>query len=216
MNGGFEYLDIVFLAVIAGFIGFRLWSVLGQRTGEEQSRDPFKRPVPAPEERAPLSPRAPADAGAAAASGVNLTEIRLADRSFEADQFIAGARFAYEMIVHAFAKGDEETLKPLVAPEVLAGFHKAIADRAAAGQVFEHNLVALKGATIEKGVMKGRTAEVTVRFVAEGTMVTRDAAGAVIDGHPNAVREMIDVWTFARDTRSRDPNWLLVATSAGA
>ncbi|MCF4166835.1 Tim44/TimA family putative adaptor protein [Zavarzinia compransoris] len=225
---GFEYLDILFLAVVAGFIGFRLWSVLGQRTGEEQQRDPFTRPrsepprsgptPPAPEDRVvPLPGRQPqTDAEIAARTGPNLTEIRIADRNFEPDSFLAGARYAYEMIVGAFARGDEETLAPLVAPDVMAGFSKVIADRRATGKTAEHQLAALKSATIEKAVMKGRIAEITVRFMAEGTSVVRDAEGRVVEGHPTAVRDMIDVWTFARDTRSRDPNWQLIATAAGA
>lgn len=221
--GGFEYLDILFLAVVAGFIGFRLWSVLGQRTGEEQQRDPFRRPPEVPngappsaadDRVVPLPGRAPAPDVAPA--GPNLTEIRLADRHFEPDSFIAGARFAYELIVGAFAKGDEAALAPLVAPDVMAGFSKVIAARRAAGHVAEHQLAALKSATIEKAVMKGRIAEVTVRFISDGISVVRDAEGRVVEGHPTAVREMVDVWTFARDTRSRDPNWQLVATAAGA
>lgn len=229
---GFEYLDILFLAVVAGFIGFRLWSVLGQRTGEEQQRDPFTRPrseaprngpTPpedrvGPEDRVvPLPGRQPqSDAEIAARMGPNLTEIRIADRNFEPESFLAGARYAYEMIVGAFARGDEETLASLVAPDVMAGFAKVIADRRATGKTAEHHLATLKSTTIEKAAMKGRIAEVTVRFMAEGTSVVRDAEGRVVEGHPTAVREMIDVWTFARDTRSRDPNWQLIATAAGA
>ncbi|MCW0182323.1 MAG: Tim44/TimA family putative adaptor protein [Zavarzinia sp.] len=214
--GGFEYLDIVLLAAIAGFIGFRLWSVLGQRTGEEQPRDPFARPAPpAADERVVALPTRKLPEGAGAPAGPNLTDIRLADRHFEAETFLGGARFAYEMIVNAFAKGDEAVLAPLVARDVLAGFTDVIANRKAAGQSAEHTLVTLKSATIESGVMKGRTAEITVRFVSDGISVVRDAQGHVIEGHPTAVREMIDIWTFARDTRNPDPNWQLVATSPG-
>lgn len=214
--GGFEYLDIVLLAAIAAFIGFRLWSVLGQRTGEEQQRDPFARPAPAADDRVVALPTRKLPEGVAVPAGPNLTDIGLADRNFSPDSFVAGARFAYEMIVGAFAKGDEDTLAPLVGKDVLAGFHGVIAARKAAGQSAEHTVVALKSATIEKGVMKGRTAEVTVRFVSDGISVVRDAQGNVVEGHPTAVREMIDIWTFARDTRSADPNWQLVATSPGA
>lgn len=214
--GGFEYLDIVLLAAIAGFIAFRLWGVLGQRTGEEQPRDPFARPAPAGDDRVVALPTRKLPEGAVAASGPNLTDIRLADRNFEPESFLGGARFAYEMIVNAFARGDEAALAPLVAKDVLAGFTGVIASRKAAGQSAEHSIVALKSASIEKGVMKGRTAEVTVRFVSDGISVVRDAQGNVVEGHPTAVREMIDVWTFARDTRSADPNWQLVGTSPGA
>ncbi|PWR20556.1 Tim44/TimA family putative adaptor protein [Zavarzinia compransoris] len=220
--GGFQYLDILFLAAIAGFIAFRLWSVLGQRTGEEQPRDPFPRQQPPAAEAKPDDGRViplptrnpPPEREVAEPQGPNLTEIRLADRGFEPDGFIAGARFAYEMIVGAFAQGDEATLAPLVAPDVLAGFTGVIARRQAAGEVASYQLVSIKSATIDEGRMNGRTAEVTVRFVAEAISVVRDAEGRVIEGHPTMAREMVDVWTFARDTRSRDPNWQLVATGA--
>lgn len=219
--GGFQYLDILFLAAIAGFIAFRLWGVLGTRTGEEQQRDPFGRPPPQPGADdgrvVPLPNRnPPAEQDlrpAPAAKGPNLTDIRLADRSFEPDGFVAGARYAYEMIVTAFARGDEETLAPLVAPDVLSGFKSVIARRKAAGEEAVYQLVSLSSATIEAGRMNGRTAEVTVRFVSEGISAVRDAEGRVIEGHPTMPREMIDIWTFARDTRSSDPNWQLIGTS---
>lgn len=212
---GAEYLDIVLLAAVAAFIGFRLWSVLGQRTGEEKQRDPFARQAPAGDDRVVALPRRD-NQEAAGPAGPNLTDIRLADRSFEEDTFVSGARYAYELIVGAFARGDEDALAPLLAPDVMASFRGVIEARKAAGHKAEHEMVALREAKIVKGVMKGRTAEVTVRFVSDGISVVRDADGKVIEGHPTMTREMIDVWTFARDTRSADPNWQLVATSAGA
>lgn len=221
MGNGFEYLDIVFLALIAGFIGYRLWSVLGQRTGHEQSRDPFK--APAPGSPAPVDdnvvtmPRRPEPSAAVGADSIEgLTAVQLADRSFEPDRFIEGARWAYELIVGAFAKGDEAALKPLVAPEVFAGFSGVIARRKAAGHTVEETIVALKESRIEKAAMVGRSAEISVRFVADIIAVTRDSSGNVVEGHPTAVRELSDVWTFARDTRSRDPNWTLIATGPTA
>lgn len=217
MGNGFEYLDIVFLALIAGFIGFRLWSVLGQRTGSEQSRDPFNRPpqgqqAPGEDNVVPLPGRADPVAAVDTQGIEGLTAVQLADRSFEPARFLEGARWAYELIVGAFAKGDEAALRPLVAPDVLVGFSGVIAKRKAAGHTVEQTIVALRDARIEKAAMNGRTAEITVRFAADVILVTRDAAGNVIEGHPTAVRELSDVWTFARDTRSRDPNWTLIAT----
>jgi predicted lipid-binding transport protein (Tim44 family) len=218
MGNGFEYLDIVFLALIAGFIGFRLWSVLGQRTGHEQSPDPLARPKANPGEDnvVPLPGRADPVAGPGAENIEGVTAVQLADRGFEPANFIEGARWAYELIVGAFAKGDEAALRPLVAPDVFAGFAGVIAKRKAAGHTVEETIVALKEAKIEKAAMVGRNAEVSVRFVADVIAVTRDAAGNVVEGHPTAVRELSDVWTFARDTRSRDPNWTLIATAPTA
>jgi predicted lipid-binding transport protein (Tim44 family) len=228
-------IEIVFLGIVAAFIAFRLYTVLGRRTGSERTPfDPIQREriearrpqqPPAADDkvvqlppRPQAVPRAPVvdaiesklPAGSALAAGI--AEIRQIDRNFSADGFLSGAKAAHELIAKAFADGDRRTLKPLLSDDVYRGFDDAIAAREKAGAKMEYSFVGLKQATLEEVSLRGRLAEITVKFVSELISATRDAAGAVIDGAAGAVREVTDVWTFARDTRSGDPNWKLVAT----
>jgi predicted lipid-binding transport protein (Tim44 family) len=229
----FDIYTIIFLA-LAIFIFIRLRSVLGQRTGRE--RPPYD-PYSARDARAPASDKvvtlptrnaetmarqaepAPdrwkgiAAEGSAVASG--LDAIVGQDRSFDAKHFVTGAKAAYEMIVGAFAAGDRKSLKGLLSREVYDGFEAAIRDREAKGETIENKFVSLDTADIIGAELRGNTAQVTVRFVSQLISATRDKAGNVIDGSPDKVTEVTDVWTFARDVTARDPNWKLVATEAG-
>jgi predicted lipid-binding transport protein (Tim44 family) len=226
MSDGFAYLDILFFAMVAAFIAFRLRGVLGRKTGNERPRvDPISRRaaarsgdnvVPMPE-RAPPGPIAeeveagdvpfdPAKAGVA--------EIKRADPRFEPDQFLQGARAAFAMIVEAYAKGDKTALRPLLADEVYTQFSGAIDAREQAGRSLTTELVATRSAELVSAAMVGSRARVTVRFTSEQINVTRDAAGNPVEGDPRQIETIIDIWTFERDTRSRDPNWQLVETGA--
>jgi predicted lipid-binding transport protein (Tim44 family) len=232
----FDIYTIIFLA-LAVFIFLRLRSVLGQRTGRERPPyDPYAardaRPQSADKVVA-LPNRKPdtvsarpsesvepverwkgvAEKGSAAAAG--LDAIAEADRNFDANHFIAGARGAYEMIVGAFATGDRRTLKNLLAREVYDGFDAAIRERETKGETIESRFVSLETAEIIGAEMRGSTAQITVRFVSQLITATRDKSGNVVEGNPDKVTDVTDVWTFARDLTSRDPNWKLVATEAG-
>ena len=118
----------------------------------------------------------------------------------------------FSWIVEAFAKGDSKGLRPLLNDDVYGNFSAAIEARAKAGETLETALVGIKSAEILEARMQGRAAFVTVKFVSEQVNVTRNSQGEVIDGDPARVVTITDIWTFARDTRSRDPNWSLVAT----
>jgi predicted lipid-binding transport protein (Tim44 family) len=228
-------LELIILAGFAAFVLYRLYAILGRRTGNEQPPfDPVNRRermearrqgvaakednvVPLP--RAREIPRPPAEAmkipaGSALAAGIEA--IRQADPTFEPDGFVRGAKVAHEMIARAFAQGDRGTLKPLLAHDVYASFDAAITAREKAGHQVDFSFVGLKQTSLDEASLRGRIAEVTVRFVSELISATRDAAGAVIEGAAGVVREVTDVWTFARDTRSSDPNWKLVSTAAAA
>lgn len=229
MGGSFQGFDIVFLAIAAGFILYRLASVLGRRTGHERERtNPYaeapkpvaqgkgEEKVEAPAQR-PVPQRTSEEAiNAIAAKGSPLsralTELQLADRNFNPDHFIAGARSAYEMIVTAFAQGDRNTLRPLLSEEVYQGFDTAITEREARGERIEMTFVGLRTAQISDVHLNGNQAEVDMRFVSESITCTKNADGAVIEGDPTSVHETRDLWTFARDVKSSDPNWTLVAT----
>ncbi len=162
------------------------------------------------------TPTADIPSAASDDTGLNeaLARIAQADRSFEVGNFLAGARTAYEMIVTAFAKGDRDTLKPLLNSDVFESFDAAISERERRGQSREVNLVAINRAAITEAEFDGNEAEITVTFVSEQISITKNDAGAVIQGDPATVRQVTDIWTFARDTRARDPNWQLVATAA--
>jgi len=151
--------------------------------------------------------------GSSIATG--LEAIAADDPAFDAKEFLTGGRAAYEMVVTAFAEGDRKTLRTLLAREVLEGFEAAIKDRETRGETVETRFVAIDKAEITGAELRGRTAQVTVRFVSQLISVTRDRAGAVVDGSADKVVDVTDVWTFSRDLSSRDPNWKLVATEAG-
>jgi predicted lipid-binding transport protein (Tim44 family) len=233
MSDGFAYLDILFFAMVAAFIAFRLRGVLGRKTGHERPRvDPISRRtaargndnvVPLPE-RGPAPAPSPEEAAATAAAVTpngqddpamaGVAAIKRADPTFDLDHFLQGARAAFAMIVEAYAKGDKAALRPLLADEVFAQFSGAIDGRERAGQVLSTELVATSGAELAAASLQGTRARVTVRFTSEQINVTRDAAGNVVEGDPRQIETVVDVWTFERDTRSRDPNWQLVETGA--
>ncbi len=235
MGDGFAFFDIIFFAMVAAFVVLRLRKVLGRRTGTEKSeRWTARAPEPRAEEGAApgqlpdnvtrLPGRAdtePAPQGAPKGADVaatplesGLTQIKLADSGFDPRGFADGARGAFEMIVAAFARGDAAALRPLLADDVHAQFATAIRAREAAKQTHETTLVGIRSADIVEARMTKRTAIVTVKFVSEQVNVTRNADASVAEGDPTHVATITDLWTFSRDTSSRDPNWTLVATSA--
>lgn len=238
MSDGFDIYTVIIL-VLAVFIFLRLRSVLGTRTGNERRpSDPFvgrpqAKPEPANDKVIPLpqrnsEPQRPAaeaaepepgprweglvEADSPAARG--LDQIAQEENGFDARGFVAGARSAYEMIVTAFAAGDRKTLKPLLARDVFESFSNAIAERENRGETMESNFVSIDKSEITGAEVVGRTAQITLRFVSKLITVTRDRSGAVIDGSPTEIVDLVDVWTFARELNSRDPNWRLVATGS--
>lgn len=226
MGGEFHYFDIVFLAIFAGFILYRLSSVLGRRTGQERQRtNPYAGGKPEARDGVVNLPKTqPAQKRSAAEDGLpgvpkdsplsgTLTELQIADRNFNLEQFLAGARIAYEMIVTAFAKGDRRGLKMLLSDDVYRSFEEAIGAREARGETVESHFVGIKSAELADAVLKGREAELTLRIVSEMISLTKNADGAVIEGDPTTVQEVRDLWTFGRDTRSSDPNWKLIAAN---
>jgi predicted lipid-binding transport protein (Tim44 family) len=212
-----DLLITLIFAAIAVFVIIKLRSVLGTRTGYEKKRDPFApaetrdKVVPLPDRRqeAPAPGEArqqPMDGGVAA--------IRRADPSFDPDRFLDGAKMAFEMIVNAFAKGDEAALQPLLAPNVYESFAADIKRRRDAGETRETTLAAIRSVQLRDARLEGREARVSVVIVSDQTNVIRDRAGNIVEGDPKTPETVSDHWTFARDTRSRDPNWQLVETAA--
>ena len=145
-----------------------------------------------------------------------LVAIGAADRTFAADTFMGGARAAYEMIVTGFAAGDRAALKPLLAQDVFDGFDAAISAREDRGETNETTFVSTEQSLIHDAQLRGRTAQVAIRFHSKMVTLTRARDGQVVEGAPDQVGDVFDLWTFARDVDARDPNWRLVATEAGA
>jgi predicted lipid-binding transport protein (Tim44 family) len=214
MDSGYQLIDILLFAGIAAFLVFRLRSVLGRRTGLERRPTnplaPPPAPAPANPVAAPAQLRAPNGAAAPPAGG--LAAITAADPSFTEETFLKGARGAFEIIVNSFAAGDKKALQPLLSKDVYDRFAEAIDARVTAKESLQSNLVAMKSAELVESSLESGTALVTVKFVSDQTNVTRAADGTVRDGDPARVDEHVDFWTFARPIRSRDPNWMLVAT----
>lgn len=219
MNDGFHALDIVFFAMVAVFLVLRLRSVLGRRTGNERPPEEWGARREAAK---PASPDNVVDLSAArkpAAEplpegplGAGVAAIHAADPSFSLDGFLSGARMAFEMIVDAYANGDKKVLRPLLADEVYGPFSQAIDTRARAGETLESELAGVRKVEAIDVRMDGSMALVTVRFVSEQVNVLKDAEGRIVEGDPGQVTDVVDEWTFRRDTRSKDPNWQLSAT----
>jgi predicted lipid-binding transport protein (Tim44 family) len=239
MSEAFDIYTLLFL-VLAVVIFIRLRNVLGRRTGNERPPyDPYTRPdakragadepvVALPRGRSSRAPVGEASGPSAedleerlgrhaakdSPLGKSLTALMRADPGFDPGQFLDGAKMAYEMIVTAFADGDETMLKQLLGPEVLEGFERAIREREERGEKLESSLVGIDKADIIEAEVKNKQALVTVKFVSELISVARDADGDVVEGDAKKVREVTDIWTFAREVASRNPNWKLVATEA--
>jgi len=228
---------LLLLAAVAVLIYLKLRSVLGQRTGRERPPyDPYSAPdavrnspgdkvVTLPQRASePTKPTESAElpdryAGFAAPGSLvarGLDAIAAADKNFDVKQFIAGARAAYEMIVTAYAMGDRRSLKNLLAREVYDGFETVIREREARGQTVETRFISIDTSEITNAELRGKMAQITLRFVSQLVSATRNRNGNVIDGNADAVTKVTDVWTFAREVTSRDPNWNLVATEGGA
>ena len=236
--------DIILIGLVAVFLILRLRSVLGKRTGNERppARDPFTPPAPpsatprlgdapanqgndnvvplptanAPAPRPSLATSGPGGIRAtvmpSAAAGV--AAIRAADPSFEPIGFTAGARAAFTAIVEAVAKGDTSTLRPLLDGPTFASFEAAIRGRVERKEKAETTLIGFEASDVSGAEMQGTNASVTVRFVSEQINVVRNAESQIVDGNPNEVQKVIDLWTFRRDTKSSDPNWLLIKTES--
>ena len=217
--------EIVILAMIAAFLGLRLYSVLGRRAEHEEEPVPtrFEQPegIGAPRRApAPLAPAQPAFRprefhGLSPAIEQGLQAISAADRRFDLLAFIDGAKSAYAMILEAFWRGDKDELRQLCDSDVYDSFAAAIDARAAAGETLDNRLVRIEDSTVQSASLQGKTARIAVRFVADIATVTRDKDGNVVAGSLDDAVESVYVWTFCRATNSSAPDWLLDETDEG-
>ena len=209
---------IVILALVALFIGLRLYAVLGERTGHEQPilkpADPDAR-IDQPVHAAPRETASASESGDMAylpMAGPGVRAILSADPSFDVGRFLEGAGGAYRMILEAFWKGDLDTVRPHVDNHIYETFAAAVEQRAKEGQTLDNRLVSLEPPVITEAAVEHGAAVVTVRFEADIAAVTRNAAGEVVAGSMSDAVQTRDRWTFRRDLSSRDPTWLLIET----
>lgn len=213
---------IVIFGMVAAFLGMRLYAVLGKRTGHEQ-------PLTRPSEEALRTPKAqpsldelrdvPLQAQESAqtpGAEPGLRAIGIADRSFSPAEFIDGGKSAYRMILEAYWAGREDDYAPYVSADVREAFAESIAQRTSDGHVLDNRLVTIERATITAASLENGIASVTIQFVADIAAVTRDGDGKVIAGSLTDAVPTEDVWTFTRDVRSKDPNWVLTDTDEAA
>ncbi len=226
-----DFITLFFL-VAAVLIFLQLRSVLGRRTGNEKPPfDPYSprdvaKGATSDDNKVVTLPKrgegdeearfSEVDAVAPAGSALNsaLRDLMGKDASFSPKEFLNGARMAYEMIVMAFADGDRKTLKNLLSKEVFEGFDAAISEREARGEVVKSTFVGIEKADITQALVRDSEAQITIRMVSQLISATYDKDGKLTDGDPESVAEVDDIWTFSRDTRSRDPNWKLIATES--
>lgn len=219
-------LEIVILAMIAAFLGLRLYAVLGRRAEHEEESVPQRfdaadnaRPAPQAVPAAAAPARMIELEGVMPAVERGVREIAAADRNFDLPSFMEGAKGAYEMVLEAFWQSDRETLRDLCDDDVYEGFVGAIDAREEAGHKLENKLIRIEEARIHSASLDesrfGKTARIAVLFVADIAAVTRDAAGNVVAGSLDDAVESRDVWTFSRNLASRDPNWILDETDEG-
>jgi predicted lipid-binding transport protein (Tim44 family) len=237
MQDGFDPITLVFIG-LAIFVAWRLYGVLGQKTGEEKPPEPlFRKPTP----------ETPLEKGATPASGDNvialpqgvrygrdqtleegprwgtyvtvdspqaqeLDKIVVLEPDFDLKNVVEGAKYAYEAIVVAFASADRKTLKELLSKQVFEEFQGALSEREKAKQMVETTFVSLDKALLERVTLKDKTAQLTFKFHSKLISCTRDQAGVVIEGNPQNITDVVDTWTFARTLGSRDPNWQVVET----
>ena len=215
--------EIVILAMIAAFLGLRLYSVLGRRAEHEEEpvRTPFERgeqaktPKPVAPPAVELPRRNREIAGFPPAIEQGLREISAADRRFDLLTFLEGAKAAYAMVLEAFWRGDKDELRQLCDDDVYQSFAAAIDARAEAGETLDHRLIRIEDTVVHAASLDGRVAHVAVRFLADIAAVTRDKDGAVVSGSLDDAVESRDIWTFSRDVTSAAPDWVLDETDEG-
>jgi len=217
-------IEIVILALIAAFLGLRLYSVLGRRAEHEEEPVPtrFERgeggklPRAPTAQPAPELPRAGRDlAGFPPAIEQGLREIGAADRRFDLLSFLEGAKGAYTMVLEAFWRGDKDDLRQLCDDDVYQSFAAAIDAREEAGETLDNRLIRIEDTVVHSARLDGRTARIAVRFTADIAAVTRDKDGNVVAGSLDDAIESRDIWTFARDVNSAAPDWVLDETDEG-
>ena len=216
MNDGFAFFDIIIFAMLAIYLVFQLRRVLGRKTGMEKTpTNEFTEEKESTSQHENIIPLHDGNQHqVVTVSGI--ARLRQLDTNFNEREFISGSRSAFTWIVSAFADGDAMKLEPLLGPKLFKSFDQAIQERVAAGEKLETNIVSIKSAQIGEVSVEGNTASVTVEFVSDQIKVVRDTEENIIDGDPDTIENLTDLWTFNRDVTSPNPNWILTRTETPA
>lgn len=225
MSDGIQLLDLIILLGLAAFFIFQFRKVLGKHVDDGDTKNKKTRlstngrVIQLRDRQKVQKPAAPQPEDDLVMTDVHspdvvkgLSAIKVADPAFNAKEFLSGARAAFEMILEAYAQGDKPQLKPLLSDDVYADFAEGIDENQNGDTSEDTTLVAIQSSEITQAALKDKTAEITVKFVSEQITVTRDREGNIVEGDPSATELVVDEWTFARDTRSQNPNWTLVGT----
>lgn len=218
-----QMMEIIFFAFLTGYLAFRLWSILGKRTGfdgapPENSPQTFVADkvianiIPLPTRNSQKKEGGEEEETLDFALEENIKKIKAIDPDFNPDHFLRGAKAAFNMVVEAYAKADQATLKSLLNPSVLKSFMEAIQERQEAKQSLEIQIVEVKDPQIISAEIKGKQVQITLKFSSEQITVTKDEAGNILDNPARLSLTLKDIWTFSRTLGSKNPNWLLVAT----
>ena len=194
MNYSFEYIDIILLAMIAGFIFLRLRGILGKKTGHEENLDSsFSHDLPTKE--------------------ILKNKLNLSNFDQEAkENFLKGAKIAYETIIIAFASGNLKNIRSLLGKKVFDQFSEAVKVRENEGHISETTFIGVNSASIKEHKKINNILEVTVDFVSEIISCVKDKNNKILSGDTNKVKKVFDTWIFSKDSRSSNPNWLLIDT----
>ncbi len=213
-------LQIIFFAVVTLLVAYRLYTELGNKNGTEDQRAQDWQPNPVEQEEEPRRQAPPMQQAEEQTDALSddlqrgLSSLKRRDASFNLASFSEGAKAAFEMVLNAFSQGDRETLQSLLAKEVYQNFEQAITERQDKGQTLETSLIGFKSVTPTAIEVENNTAYVTLRIVSEQGFVLRDKVGGIVETSGAQIDEVIDIWTLARDLKSSDPNWTLIATDS--
>ena len=216
MDDGFAFFDIIIFAMLAGYLVFQLRRVLGRKTGvEKQEEDKVTRNQESSTDNdnvISLAPDANNDNSDGTGPVSGITMLRQLDPSFNEQEFITGSKSAFSWIVSAFAMGNGDDLKPLLSANLFNSFNDAIEKRSNAGEKLETNIMSIKSSLIDNVTLDGDSVSITVEFVSDQIKVLRDSNEAIIDGNPDIIESLTDLWTFNRNVKSSNPNWILIKT----
>ena len=216
MDDGFAFFDIIIFAILAGYLVFQLRRVLGRKTGtEKQQHNKVKSNQESPPDNdniVSLLPDANIDSSEGMGPMSEMTMLRQMDPSFNEQEFITGSKSAFSWIVSAFALGNGDDLKPLLSASLFNSFNDAIEKRSNAGEKLETNIVSIKSSQIDNVTLDGNSVSIAVEFVSDQIKVLRGSDDAIIDGDPDIIESLTDLWTFSRNVKSSNPNWILIKT----
>ena len=215
MDDGFAFFDIIIFAMLAGYLVFQLRRVLGRKADQEKphSIQPSPNHDSFPENDNIASPSENDDNSESVS---NLTMLRRSDPTFNDKEFITGSKSAFSWIVSAFAAGETSKLEPLLSANLWKNFDMAIQQRVSDGEKLETTIVSIKSTLINDVTMSNGNVNITVEFVSDQIKVLRDRDGKIIEGNPDVIEPVTDLWTFNRDVKSPSPNWILVKTETPA